>query len=195
MNLRAWAFGAGLAALFVRELAAPYCVICLLLAMKDRQRRETMAWLAGFALYAIFFVWHANRVMSLVGPNESVQATSWLQFGGAAFVISLAQMNAFLLLVPQWLTAIYLALALIGFAGWNTATGQRAGFTVCAFVVLFAVVGQPINQYWGSLMAPLLCLGVARSPVALADLFRQAVETTQTSPRTANPGLEQRGSV
>jgi hypothetical protein len=195
MNLRAWAFGVGLAAMFVRELAAPYCVICFLLAMKDRQRREVMAWLAGFALYAIFYVWHARQVMTLVGPNEPVQAASWLQFGGAAFVISLAQMNAYLLLLPQWLTAIYLALALIGFAGWNTATGQRAGLTVCAFVVLFAFVGQPINQYWGALMAPLLCLGVAHAPAALSDVFNRAIETSQISPAAATPGLEQSGGV
>jgi hypothetical protein len=187
MNLRAWAFGAGLAAMFVRELAAPYCIICLLLAMKDRQRREAAAWLTGFALYAIFFAWHANQVMSGIGPNEAVHANSWLQFGGAAFVISLAQMNAYLLLLPQWMSAIYLALALIGFAGWNTAPGLRAGLTVCAFVAIFGFIGQPINQYWGSLMAPLLALGVARSPAALSDLFRRAIDVRRIT--SICPGL------
>ncbi len=195
MDLRAWAFGAGLSALFIRELAAPYCVICLLLAMKDRKNREVMAWLAGFALYAIFFGWHVVQVQSLIGANEPVRATSWLQFGGAAFVISLAQMNAFLLLLPQWVTAIYLVLALIGFAGWNTATGQRAGLTACAFIVIFAFIGQPINQYWGSLIAPLLCFGVARSPACLADLYSRATKTLSRNSKVANPGLEQQRGV
>ncbi|MCC7084972.1 MAG: hypothetical protein IT427_08195 [Pirellulales bacterium] len=195
LNLRGWAFGAGLAALFVRELAAPYCVICLLLAMKDRQQREVVAWLTGFALYVVFFAWHHTQVMSLIGPNEAVHANSWLQYGGASFVISLAQMNAYLLLLPQWVAAIFLVLALLGFAGWNTPTGQRVGLTACAFVSLFAFIGQPINQYWGSLLAPLLCLGAARSPAALAELFRRVTETSRSEQGSVATGLEQSGGV
>jgi hypothetical protein len=174
LNYRAWSVVAGLAALFVRELAAPYCVVCYLLAAKDGRWREAVGWLIGFACYAIFFAWHASQVLSLIGPNEAVHANSWLQLGGAAFVISVAQMNTYLLLLPQWFTAIYLALALIGFAGWNTSFGLRAGLTASAYVILFSVVGQSINQYWGSLIAPVLCLGVAQAPVALRALFRQA---------------------
>jgi hypothetical protein len=52
--------------------------------------------------------------------------------------------------------------------------GERAGVTLAMYVALFAVVGQPFNQYWGSLIAPLVCLGLARAPVSLADLWRAA---------------------
>jgi hypothetical protein len=167
-----WGVGLGIAALFVRELALPYCVVGVGLAVFNRRWREAWLWLAGFLAYGVFYAWHVFEVLSLVGPNDRAHAEGWLQFGGAAFVISLAQMNAFLLLLPQWVTAIFLPLAMLGFASWNTAAGRRAGFTACAFVILFAFVGQPFNQYWGSLFAPLLCLGAAQAPAALGDLVR-----------------------
>ena len=95
-------------------------------------------------------------------------------FGGAAFVISIAQMNAYLLLLPQWVTAVFLMLALVGFAGWNTPAGRLAGFTAAGYLAALAMVGQDFNQYWGSMIAPLLCLGLARGPSALVDLWRAA---------------------
>lgn len=97
---------------------------------------------------------------------------SWLRFGGAGFVISTVQMNAYLLLLPQWVTAVYFTAALIGLAGWRTPLGTRIGLTACLFIVAFAVVGQNFNQYWGSLAAPLWCFGVARFPASLGDLCK-----------------------
>ncbi len=79
-------------------------------------------------------------------------------------------MNLFLLILPQWIAAIYLPLAVLGFAGWSTPTGRRATMTVCTFLILFAFVGMPVNQYWGSILAPLLCLGAAQAPWSLATL-------------------------
>ncbi len=69
---------------------------------------------------------------------------------------------------------VYLPLAMLGFAGWNTSTGVRAGLTASAFVILFAFIGQPFNQYWGSMIAPLLTLGVAQAPLAIGDLIHRS---------------------
>jgi hypothetical protein len=183
-----WGIGLGIAALFVRELALPYCVVGVGLALVHRRWREVWLWSAGFLAYVVFYAWHVSEVLSRIGPNDHAHAAGWLQFGGAAFVISLAQMNVFLLLLPQWVTAIFLPLAMLGFASWNTAAGKRAGFTMCAFVILVAFIGQPFNQYWGSLFAPLLCLGAAQAPAALGDLVRgvrcgkpQSVQTAVAS--------------
>ena len=85
----------------------------------------------------------------LIGPNDVAHTQGWVQFGGAGFVISTVQMNAYLLLLPQWVTAIYFALALLGFAGWTSQAGQRAGITAALYVVAFSFVGQSFNQYWG----------------------------------------------
>jgi hypothetical protein len=167
-----WGFAFGLAALFVRELAAPYCIVCLAISLRHRRWRELAAWSVGLALYFAFYAWHASQVLALIGPDDRAHAESWLRYGGAAFLIAIAQMNMYLALLPQWVTAVYLPLALLGFASWNSPAGQRAGITGCVFLILFAFVGQPFNQYWGSLIAPLLCFGAAQSPAALVELLR-----------------------
>ena len=88
-----------------------------------------------------------------------------------------------LLLLPQWVTALLLPLAVLGFAGWNTPTGLRAGITVCVFLTMFAFFGMPINQYWGSLIAPLLCLGAAQAVRrGQSDPPRSALTAQVTSP-------------
>ena len=83
------------------------------------------------------------------------------------FVISIAQMNAYLLLLPQWVTAIYLTAALVGLAGWNTPLGTRIGLAVCLYLMAFAAVGQSFNQYWGRAGRPASMLW--RSAAARVD--------------------------
>jgi len=174
MDRWGWGFAFGLTALFLRELAAPYCAIALLLAIRQRRWREVGLWIAGLLAYLGFYAWHYYRVMALVSPSDLAHVDGWLQFRGAPFVLAIAQMNIFTLLLPQWVTAIYLPLAMLGFASWNSPAGQRAGFSACAFVVLFAFVGHPFNQYWGALVSPLLCLGAAQAPDAVLDLVRRS---------------------
>ena len=97
-----------------------------------------------------------------------------MRFGGLTFVIAVTQMNACLVLLPVWITVVFLALAMIGFAGWQTAWGTRIGLTACLYVAAFSVVGQEFNRYWGLMIAPLFCFGVAQAPAALRDLWRAA---------------------
>jgi len=169
-----WGVAAALAALALRELAAPYCVLCAVIALVERRRSETLAWLLGAAAYGVAYAAHAAAVLPHTTPDAAIQARQWLSFGGAGFVISAVQVSGFLLLLPQWVSAIYLSLALIGFAGWKTDWGRRAGLTAAMYLGAMAVVGQPVNQYWGAIIAPLLCLGVAQAPAALASLWRTA---------------------
>jgi len=171
-----WGLGfmLGITALFLRELAAPYWAIALVLAVKERRWREVCLWIVAFMAYLGFYAWHYHRVMALRSPTDLAHADGWLQFNGARFVLAVAQMNIFCLLLPQWVTAIYLPLAMLGFASWNSPTGQRAGFTACTFVALFAFVGHPFNQYWGALISPLLCLGAAHAPAAVLELVRRS---------------------
>lgn len=172
----------GLAAVFFRELAMPYCVVAVAIAWWHGRRRELVLWIVGLSAWLALFAWHWHQVAMRITPADRVHADGWVQLGGTAFVIAAAQMNAYLIILPQWVTALYFVAALLGFAGWNTPLGQRCGLTACLFVVTFGVVGQDFNQYWGSLTAPLLCFGVVRCPASLRELcksaFRPAHATT-----------------
>ncbi len=164
----------GVAALFFRDLAGLYCLTMGLMALSGRQWRELFAWFCGLIVYMTFFAWHVSNVLPLIGGDDLAHRGSWLQLGGLPFVLSTSQMNVLLLLSPQPLTAVALAMALVGLAGWNSKIGQRIGITLCAYLALFAAVGHPFNQYWGSLFAPLICFGVARFPATMAELWCKA---------------------
>ncbi len=163
-----------LGALFIRELAAPYCLVCVLFALRERKWSELRVWLAGAISYAAFYTWHLTEVLPLIDSAARSHSSGWVQLGGAAFMISLVQMNVYLLLLPQWVSALYLALALLGFASMERGWGSQAAWTACLYTIAFGVVGQPFNQYWGAAIAPLFCFGAAQGIAALADLFRAA---------------------
>jgi hypothetical protein len=165
----------GLAAPFLRELALFFSVVMLFDALwRERRRREALAWALGIAAFLGFYAWHATIVTDLVRAGDRSHVESWLQFGGAPFLLSLAQMNCYLLLLPQWVTGLYLPLAVLGLAGWSTPWGQRLALVAFGYLALFAFVGQSFNQYWGMLFAPLLCFGAARGAFVLRDLWHAA---------------------
>jgi hypothetical protein len=180
-----WKMGlaTGLAALFLRDLAGPYCIVCGLLAARDRRWRELALWGAGLVAYAVFFAAHAGIVRGLMRPDDLAHVHGWVQLGGLPFVISIVQMNSYLLIVPQFVTAIYFAAAMLGLAGWHNKAGQRFALPVCLYVLLFGFVGQPFNQYWGALVAPLFCLGAARAWTAGRDLWIAANWKGRSLPR------------
>jgi hypothetical protein len=161
----------GLAALFFRELALPYCVVCAGIAWWHGRRREMAGWAFGLAAWLVFFGIHWWMVSGWISPNARAHREGWIQFGGAGFVISTIQMNAYLLLFPQWVTAVYFVAAMVGFAGWSTPLGTRIGLTTCLYVMAFSIVGQSFNQYWGSLIAPLFAFGLVRFPASVRDLW------------------------
>jgi hypothetical protein len=159
----------GLLALFFRELALPYCLIALFLAFRQQRRREVMGWLIGLSLFGAYMVVHGLAVVERILPGDRVHA-SWIQFGGAAFLMAICRMNAYLYLMPLWASALYLPLALLGLAAWRGGIGERFALTGGAYAAAFAVVGQPFNDYWGLLTAPLLACGFAAAPEALWEL-------------------------
>ncbi len=174
----------GLGALFFRELAAPYCAVCFALAWRVGRRQELAAWFIGGAAYGLFYLWHVVQVQAWMLPGAREHAEGWLQMGGGAFVISLAQMNAFLLVLPQWVAALFLAAALVGFASLR-GEGERLALSGAAFLAAFAFIGQPFNQYWGALIAPLLALGAAAAPAELVRLYREARGAARRAPVSA----------
>lgn len=165
---------AGVAALFLRELAAPYVVLMIVLAAHERKRRELVRWLVGLAAFGGYYAFHLWQVASHRLPTDLAHPQGWMQFLGLPFVISTAQMNCYLLLLPQWVTALFVALALAGVSIWNTPAQTRLGCAVLGYCAAFSMVGQEFNQYWGSMYAPLLALAAGRSAHCLARLWKQA---------------------
>ncbi|MCD4726569.1 MAG: hypothetical protein K8R46_02835 [Pirellulales bacterium] len=183
---RPWlAVALGLAAVLCRELALPYCILCAAIAWRNGRREELTAWLIGLAAWFVLFGLHWWHVSELIPADARAHPNGWLQLGGAGFVISTAQMNAYLLLLPQWVTALYLVAAMVGLAGWSSPLGTRVGLSVCLYLAAFAAVGQSFNQYWGALIAPLLCFGVVRLPASICDLWRAATRTSALSFRAS----------
>ena len=164
----------GLAAVFCRELALPYCCLAAALAWWYGRRRELWAWMVGLAGWALFSGLHCWQAAQFMTHQATSHPEGWIQFGGLPFVISLAQVNLYLLFLPQWVTALYFLAAMLGLAGWHTELGQRVGISVCLFVLAFAMVGQEFNQYWGLMIAPLFCFGVVRFPASVRDLWKAA---------------------
>ncbi|HEV3138627.1 MAG TPA: hypothetical protein VGZ26_12000 [Pirellulales bacterium] len=164
----------GLAALFFRELAAPYCVLCFGMAVWERRYRESVWWLLGFAAYAVFLGLHVWQVLPRIAATDTAHADGWIRFGGAGFLISTAQMNAYLLLLPQWVTAMYLSFVLLGCASWNSDEGKRISLAIALYAIAFSVAGHDFNQYWGSLTAPLYCLAACRCPKTVGQLWTAA---------------------
>ena len=144
----------GLTALFIRELALPYCVLSAGFAWWHGQRRELAVWLVGLVVWAGYLGLHAWHVQGWIPPDARAQSSGWVQFGGLAFVLATAQMNAYLLLLPQWMTALWFVAAMVGVAAWSSPLGERVGLTLCLFVVAFSIVGQDFNQYWGTACMP-----------------------------------------
>lgn len=166
----------GVAAPFLRELALLFSAIMLFEAWRAQRRSEAIVWSLGIVAFLAFYGWHAAIVAGLGQPGDRAHHESWLQFGGAPFLLSLAQMNCYLLLLPQWVTGIYLPLAMLGLARWQAPWAQRMALVTLGYLALFAIVGQSFNQYWGMLFAPLLCFGAARGAFAMRDLCRTAVK-------------------
>jgi len=163
---------AGLAALFFRELAAPYVLLCVARGARRRNWREVAGWTGGLAAYAVFYGIHLTQVLPRIHETAVTQQGSWVQFGGLSFLISTVQMNGILLLMPQWVAALYLACAILGAATWNSPAGRLIGFTLALYIVAFGIVGYDYNLYWGSTIAPLLCLPAARAPGVLRQLWQ-----------------------
>lgn len=181
------AIGLGLAALLFRELALPYCVGGLILAVYHRRGAEALGWGAGIALFFGYLAWHAGEVRAATAGDvaalgAAAGATNWLRFGGLDFLLLTTRMNGLCFTLPGGLLCGYLLLGLLGLSPGRAAPSPlppdarlELPLLVLAFyLAAFSIVGMPVNFYWGLLFAPLLPSGVARGAGVLVHLWRRA---------------------
>jgi hypothetical protein len=163
---------AGLFALFIRELAMPYVLVAAGLALWRKRWRQLALWVAGLAAYAIYYALHAREVSKWVLPTDPADPSGWLQFGGLKYLLVITRWRGLSVTPPDWVMGIYLPIGLLGRAAWKGDVGRRAGLAVAVYLIVFACVGKPYNDYWGMVFDPLLAIGLAWGCLALWDLLR-----------------------
>ena len=146
---RAWIPAAllGILALFVRELAAPFCVVSGLLAIHAKRWREVAVWTGGAAVYAVYLAAHVLQVHAHGQPGDLAHVESWIRWGGPHFILSTLRWNGWLTLAPAWAAAVALVVLLAGI--FDRSLSPHLRYAVGAYLAFFAVVGQPFNNYWG----------------------------------------------
>ncbi len=168
-------------AVFMRELAAPYCVACALLALAAR-RREAWVWIAAGAGYVAYYAFHAWQVSAHQLPGDLAHLQPWHQWNGLRFTLATIAVNGWLGFLPRWVAVVFLVCALAGTLSLGMAAQVRAA--LLTYFVLFAVVGLPFNYYWGFVTAPLWAFGLAHAFDGLRRLIAASRETS-----TGNGGL------
>lgn len=179
----------GIIALFYRELALPYVASGVAFAVMRGRWREVAAWAAGLTAFLVFLLIHAAVIRSLLTEQDARLAAGWVRFGGVRFLLATAQTNVFLMPLPLWVTAVYLPLACTGLAGVLGDWGRRVGLAGAAYLVFFAVAGNPFNFYWGFISAPILAIGAASAPAVLRRLCHNSAPQP---PRNCLDAIEQR---
>ena len=166
-----WAVAAALAiaAVFTRELAAPYCVACALIATSEHRRREVHVWIAGGVAYALYFALHVSQVWAHQLPSDLSQTESWLRWNGLEFIVATLRVNGWLGMAPRWLGGLYMILALAGTA--SPRVPRQIAVPLLAYVVLFTFSGQPFNYYWGWVTAPIWAFASAYGVDGLHSLI------------------------
>jgi hypothetical protein len=164
-----WPLGVGsaLAALLLRELVLPYCVVAAALAWWHGRRAELRAWAVGLAVFAVLYAWHAS-VVARHNAGTVPSPSAWLDPQGLRFILRSGALNVWVRGLPTWAAAVYLTAAVAGLAGWRGETGARLALTAAAYLVPLVVVRG--WEYWGFLYTPLLILGLVRAPAAVRDL-------------------------
>jgi hypothetical protein len=175
---RAFRLGAVVAvgALFVRELAAPFCVAAIVLAVRDGRRRELVVWLVGLAGFFVYYVAHVVHVRSHSPLMDSTQVMTWIRFGGLPFLLLMLKTNGLLLVAPKAILAA--AAVLLGAAVFAPDLPHHVAGAVCAYTLFFLVVGQPFNGYWGYVPIFPWAVAMGYGTAGLSRLFRVALAST-----------------
>jgi hypothetical protein len=164
-----------LLACLIRELAAPYLIIMGLVAWYQHRRREAVGWAVAAVVFTLLFVIHILEAARIYRPGDLI-SPGWVKFGGVSFVSATARFNGLIRALPSSFSILALTVAMLGLVGWRDDRSRAAGALVAFYVLMFAAIGRPENDYWGLLYAPLLGFGLMLAAPACVDLYDQALE-------------------
>lgn len=163
----------GMIAMMIRETAVLYVGVMAVLAFAGGHRREAIGWAATIAVFAIVVAFHAYAVSQVVRPLDPV-SPGWSGMLGFGFFVKTMTISTALSIIPPWLAALLVGLALFGWAAWNDAVALRALAIFCAYGALLGIFGRVDTFYWGLMIAPTILIGLAFVPDGLRDLVAAA---------------------
>jgi len=161
----------GVAAVTVRELAAAYLVLMLVMALRDGRQGEARGWALGLLVFAMGLLAHAYVLSTLVRATD-LGSPGWFGLGGWRYVLAAISWNPTLILAPHWLVIVAVPFTLLGVAALAGPLGDRVALTIFAYLLAFAIVGRPDNAYWGLMLGPLWPLGLVYLPSTLKHMGR-----------------------
>lgn len=176
----------GIAAVFLREIAAPYAITCGVLAITHRRRAESMAWVIGGVGYLIYYAVHATNVIQHSQPTDVAHAESWLQFRGLSFVLQTLHSSGWLVLMPMWVTPVACVMALA--ATWAPSIPQNVKWCLLVYFAFFSAVGHPFNFYWGWVSISIWCCALIYSGEGIRQLLKEAFCRKQSLSDIRIPG-------
>jgi hypothetical protein len=169
------AIALGLIALFLRELAGPYCVACTVMAVWNRRWREVAAWLGGACAYALYYWRHVTHVVALRLPDDIAHATSWLEFGGLVALVGKVHWQGWLVLLPIGFSIAALLVLITG-AVWSR-TNVMVRVATATYLIFFCLAGKPFDWYWGLIAWPVWAQGFGGGVEAIRMLVATATST------------------
>lgn len=160
-------------ALSIRELVLPFVLLMATMAFYRRDWREGSAWSVLAAVFALAYAVHLRVIAEQVLPGDMVSA-SWFAMGGLTSWLTKLVLSSPLNLLPPVIGGPLVICAIVGWAGNRTPMGSFATLLLLGYGLAFMLAGRPENFYWGLLLSPVLLIGFAFAPRAIASLVRAA---------------------
>lgn len=164
---------AAAAALAVREHALPFVLLLGAMAAYRRDWRETAAWAALAALFAIGLAVHLGQISQYVTPADP-PSLPWLVMRGLGGWTSNIVLSSTLYLLPGWLAAPIALLPLLGWAGWKSDCGLFGLLLFAGYGLFFMLAGRDSNFYWALVVTPCWFMGLVFVPRSAVSLWNSA---------------------
>ena len=164
-----------LAAMLIRETAALYAVLMAALAWREGARTETRGWVAVLLLFALALGAHAHAVTGATGPLDPT-SPGWSGMLGMGFFVKAVSLSTVLQLLPLWIAAPLIGLALFGWASWADPLATRVLLMLLGYGAVIALFARADNFYWALMVAPVFLVGLVFVPDGVRDLVTRALD-------------------
>jgi hypothetical protein len=123
-----------------------------------RDKRETLVWGAGIAAYAVYTIWNYLLLRQYLGVSMNV--SRWLGHGGSGFVAETFRFTfPWLWGTWSWVLIVISVFGIITIRPIHLSI--YAGATTLAPIIVFLLIGERWDVYWGVVYVPFVLLMIA----------------------------------